>query len=138
MTPADALAIVATIGKRLRDPAELEAFRMAYAALKTPLEAEIEAVRKLRPQASVSLQCVESDPELGPWAASIEWREYTKIGAIERIASHEVAELGKTPQEALVKLREALGRIPAPKTPEDAAYEAAERAAIQGEPRGKQ
>ena len=126
MTPTEALAIAATIGKRLKDAAELEAFRMAYRALQNPLEAQMEAVRKLRPGASVAVQCVEPDPEFGQWRAWIIWYDPKP---------REVAELGETASNALKKLREALDRAPAPKTPDDVRYEAEERAGIQGEKR---
>jgi hypothetical protein len=124
MTPSEALAIAATIGKRLKDAAELEAFRMAYRALQNPLEAQMEAVRKLRPGASVAVQCVELDPEFGQWRAWIIWYDPKP---------HEFAEMGNTASDALKKLREALNRAPTPKTPDDIQYEAEERVAMQGE-----
>ena len=123
MTPTEALAIAATIGKRLKDAAELEAFRMAYRALQNPLEAQMDAVRKLRPQASVAVQCVEPDPEFGQWRAWIIWYDPKP---------HEFAEMGETAPDALKKLREALDRAPTPKTPDDVRYETEERTAIQG------
>lgn len=124
MTPTEALAIVATIGKRLKDERELEAFRMAFRALNSPLEAQMEVVRKLRPQASVAVQCVEPDPEFGQWRAWIIWHD---------VGPHEFAEMGATAAEALTRLKEVLERAPKPKTVEDVAHEADERAAIQGE-----
>ena len=124
MTHTEAVAIAATIGKRLKDPTELEAFRMAYRALSNPIEAQIEAVRKLRPQSSVTLRKMSPDPTIGSWIASLEWYD----GKL-----HEVAELGDTAPDALKKLREALDRVPTPKTPDDIQYEAEERAGIQGE-----
>ena len=124
MTPTEALAIAATIGKRLKDAAELEAFRMAYRALNNPLEAQMEAIRKLRPGASVAVQCVEPDPEFGQWRAWIIWYDPKP---------HEFAEMGETASDALKKLHKALDRVPTPKAPEDIRYEAEERAAIQGE-----
>ena len=124
MTPTEALAIAATIGKRLKDAAELEAFRMTYRALQNPLEAQMEAVRKLRPGASIAVQCVEPDPEFGQWRAWIMWYD---------LGPHEFAEMGETASDALKKLREALDRVPTPKTPDDVRYEAEERAGIQGE-----
>jgi hypothetical protein len=124
MTPAEALAIAATIGKRLKDPTELEAFRMVWRAYNNPLEAQMEAVRKLRPGASVAVQCVEPDPEFGQWRAWIIWYDPKP---------HEFAKMGETASDALKKLREALERVPTPKTPNDIRYEAEERAEIQGE-----
>ena len=124
MTPAEALAKAATIGKRLKDDAELEAFRMVYRALQNPLETQMEAVRKLRIGASVAVQCVEPDPEFGQWRAWIIWYDPKP---------HEFAEMGETASAALKRLREALDRVPAPKTPDDVRYEAEERAGIQGE-----
>lgn len=123
MTPTEALAIVAAIGKRLKDPAELEAFRMAFRALNSPLETQMEAARKLRQKASVAVQCVEPDPEFGQWRAWIIWYDPKP---------HEFAEMGDTASDALKKLREALDRAPTPKTPDDVRYEVEERAGIQG------
>lgn len=128
MTNTEALALVATIGKRLkdeqRDPPELEAFRMAFRALQNPLETQMEAVRKLRQKASVAVQRVDFDPEFGQWRAWIIWYDPKP---------HEYAEMGATATEALTRLKEVLGRAPTPKTVEDVAHEADERAAIQGE-----
>lgn len=124
MTPTEALAIIATIGKRLEDKRELEAFRMAFRSLQSPLEAQMEAVRKLRSGASVAVQCVEPDPEFGQWRAWIIWHD---------VGPHEFAEMGATAAEALTRLKEVLDRAPTPKTPDDVRYEAEERAGIQGE-----
>ena len=41
--------------------------------------------------------------------------------------------MGETASDALKKLREALERVPTPKTPDDIRYETEERAGIQGE-----
>ena len=65
MTPAEALAIAATIGKRLKDAAELEAFRMVWRAYNNPLEAQMEAVRKLRPGPPLPCNASNQTPSLG-------------------------------------------------------------------------
>ena len=100
---SDLLATVAVIGKRLKDPKELEAFRAVFRLLQNPLEAQIEAVRELRPNASVTLRRMTPDPTIGSWIALIEWYDGK---------SHEFAEIGDTAQEALKRLREALERAP--------------------------
>ncbi len=100
---SDLLLIVATIGKRLKAPKELEAFRAVFRLLQNPLEAQIEAVRELRPNASVTLRRLQPDPTIGSWIASIEWHDGK---------TREVAEIGNSAQEALKRLREALERAP--------------------------
>lgn len=117
MTPTEALPIIAAIGKRLKDPQELEAFRLAFRALQNPLEAQIEALQTLRQGSRVSVRRLEDDPELGPWCAWIEWREYSTYQmGVRTEYPREMAELGKTPQEAISKLREALEKKPEVKT----------------------
>lgn len=116
MTPLESLSIIVAIGKRLKDPQELEAFRVAFRVLNNPLEAQIEALQKLRAHSRASVQRLEDDPDLGPWCAWIEWRENAPVDGKEMVCPHEMAELGKTPQEALLKLREALEKKPEAKT----------------------
>lgn len=128
MTPFEALPILATIGKRLQG-AEQEAFREAYRALAKPLEAQLETVRQLRPNARVCVQVAEPDAEFGAWSAWIIWRDE---------GPHEYAEIGSTAQEALTRLKEALERAPKPKSVVDVADEAEERKAIETEPRARQ
>lgn len=65
MTPAEALALCAAIGKRLKDPRELEAFRMAYAALRDDVPSKMRAI----PGAHVALEVIPDETET--WVA---WR----------------------------------------------------------------
>jgi hypothetical protein len=125
VTPAQAADVLDLWAAKATNNDNRIACRMGAAALRGPALADLRAMIQ---GSRVSLTLLEDDPELGPWAASIDYRVEGK--------PYSLAEVGSTFGEALTLLRDAIARRNAKveKKAADIEYERVEREGIQNGP----